>query len=167
MADTTIGIPRSMLYFRYKELWETFFHELNCKIILSPPTNRQILADGVNLSIDENCLPVKIYYGHINYLKDKVDYIFVPRIVTLHKDEQSCNKFMALYDNVANIFDGIKLLEYTVDVKNGETEFMGFLKAGLRIRKNPFKVILAYWKARKNYQEAKILQIKKQKKQLL
>lgn len=155
MNQITIGIPRSLLYFRYRYLWETFFQELNCKIILSPPTNKEILNDGLVLSIDENCLPVKVYLGHIKYLQNKADYIFVPRIVTLHKNEQSCNKFMALYDNVASIFHNIPLLEYTVDVRSGESEFMGFFKMGLRINRNPLRVIRAYLKATNVYQETK------------
>ena len=99
-----IGIPRALLFFRYHVLWDIFFSQLGCKVILSPATNRQILADGVNLAIDENCLPVKLLLGHINYLKDKADYILVPRLVTLAKHEESCNKFMGLYDIATNIF---------------------------------------------------------------
>lgn len=164
MKNITIGIPRSLLYFRYHQLWQAFFQELNCKIVISPPTNRQIFNDGINLSVDENCLSVKVYLGHINYLKDKADYILVPRIVTVYKNEQSCRKFSALYDNIVNTFKNIKLIEYTVDVENGETEFIGFFKAGLKINKNPFKVISAYIKAKNRHKEFNNQMIKDQKK---
>jgi len=49
----TIGIPRALFYYKYQYLWEVFFNELDCRIVLSEPSNKQILADGINFSIDE------------------------------------------------------------------------------------------------------------------
>ena len=59
----TIGLPRAMLYYRYKDLWETFFKELNCDIITSEETSKKTLTDGINLSIDESCLPFKYIWA--------------------------------------------------------------------------------------------------------
>lgn len=163
-TDVTIGIPRSLLFFRYGQFWQTFFQKLNCKFILSPPTNREILLNGINLAIDENCLPVKILLGHIDYLKDKADYIFVPRVVTLSKKEESCNKFMALYDIAANIFRDVKFIEYSVSERDNETQFMAYFKLGMKISRNPLKVINAYYSAKKLLEVSKFEELKKQKK---
>lgn len=75
----TIGIPRAMLYYRYKTLWETFFRQLGCDVIISGQTNKKILNDGIKYSIDESCLPSKIFMGHVYSLIGKCDYILVPR----------------------------------------------------------------------------------------
>ena len=59
----TIGIPKAFYYYRYGELWRTFFRTLGCEVILSPDTNKQFLTEGSKYSIDEGCLSMKIYLG--------------------------------------------------------------------------------------------------------
>lgn len=162
----TIGIPRALLFFRYQIFWETFLTRLGCKIVYSPPTNRQILLSGINLAIDENCLPVKILLGHIDYLKDKADYILIPRIVTLSKKEESCNKFMALYDIASNIFTDVKFIDYSISERDNETQFMAYFKLGMKISNNPIRIIKAYNLAKKRFEANNIDQIKQQKEML-
>ena len=87
-----VGIPRAFLYYRYYILWKTFFEGLGCTLILSPITNNDIIDDGKNLSVDEACLPSKIYLGHIKYLSNKCDYILIPRICNYGKKNRVCMK---------------------------------------------------------------------------
>lgn len=144
-----IGIPRALLYYKYQVFWKRFFEKLNCEVLISPETNREIMNRGVNLAVDESCLSLKIFLGHVNYLKDKVDYIFLPHIVSVQRGERICVKLMALYDIAVNTFENIKVIEYTVDVDNFKTEFLGFMRLGWRFNKNPFAILRAYFSARK------------------
>lgn len=144
-----IGIPRAFLYFKYQYLWQTFFTELNCQVILSPETNQEILKDGLEHSIDESCLSAKIYMGHLSNLRGKADYVLVPRLVNFGKDEEVCTKFNALYDITRNTFEDLKLLSYNVDRINHERELKGFMKMGRELGKNPLQVLNAYLKAKK------------------
>ena len=89
-----IGIPRGMLYYEYNVMWEDFFRKLGLEVIVSPKTNKDILNSGIERCVDEACLPVKIFHGHVEYLKDKVDYIFIPRIMSIHKKEYGCPKHL-------------------------------------------------------------------------
>lgn len=164
--EIKIGIPRAFLYFKYKYLWEIFFAELNCKVILSPDTNKRILKDGVDNSIDESCLSAKIYMGHLSYLRGKVDYILVPRIVSFGKNEEVCTKFNAMYDIVRNTFKDINLLSYNVDMNNNESEFKGFMKMGKELGKNSVLVLRAYLKA-KTIQKKKELQLAEEQERLI
>lgn len=150
-----IGIPRAFLYFKYKYLWETFFNELKCEILISPETNKQILKNGVNYSIDESCLSSKIYMGHVYYLIDKVDYILIPRIVSFGQNEVVCTKFNAMYDIVNNTFKNVKLLDYNIDVIENQNEFKAFMQMGKVLGKNSITVFKAYLKAKEvqNYHE--------------
>lgn len=93
-----IGIPRALLYYHYFPLWETFWRNLGVEIEVSPPTNKQILDLGVEAAVPEACLPVKVYYGHILTLAQKVDYLFVPRLISSQKGTYICPKFMGLPD---------------------------------------------------------------------
>lgn len=153
--DIIIGIPRAFLYFKYKYLWETFFKELKCEILISPETNKQILKDGINNSIDESCLSAKIYMGHVYFLINKVDYILIPRVVNFGDNEVVCVKFNAMYDIVNNTFKNVKLLDYNINVKEKQSEFRGFMKMGKVLGKDSITVLKAYLKAKRiqNYYE--------------
>src|SRR5690554_4585301 len=101
-----IGIPRALYYYRYYPLWETFFKSLGLEVIVSDPTTKKSLDFGVSAVVDGICLPVKVYLGHIQNLKEKnVDYLFVPYIISVEKEEYICPKFMGLPDLVASSID--------------------------------------------------------------
>ena len=143
-----LGIPRAFLYYRNYILWKTFFEGLGCTLILSSITNKNIIEEGQTLSVDESCLPSKIYLGHIKFLSDKCDYILVPRICNYGKGNRVCMKFNGIYDVVHNIFPNINILNYNIDNLKLKYEFFGFLKMGFKIRKNIFKIIYYYIKGK-------------------
>jgi len=101
-----IGIPRALSYFEYYPLWYTFFRNLDCEVVLSPPTNRWIIDEGMRLSVEGTCLPVKTFFGHLAALQGlDTDYLFVPRLVGIRRGEYICPKFMGLPDMVKNCFN--------------------------------------------------------------
>lgn len=164
-----VGIPRAFLYFKYHVLWETFLEELDIEYIVSPETNKEIIREGTNYAIDETCLSSKIYLGHVKYLIDKCDYIFVPRIATLGGTKDIvCSKFQAIYDVVKNTFreDNLKLLYYSIDILNKETELKAFLKLGKFLGKNKAQVLKAYYIAKQAEKTTKLLELNEQKKLL-
>lgn len=164
-----VGIPRAFLYFKYRVLWETFLEELDIDYIVSPETNKEIIREGTNCAIDETCLSSKIYLGHVKYLIDKCDYIFVPRIATLGGTKDIvCSKFQAIYDVVKNTFreDNLKLLYYSIDILNKETELKAFLKLGKFLGKNKAQVLKAYYIAKQAEKTTKLLELNEQKKLL-
>ena len=119
-----IGIPRALLYHQYGRMWETFLEDLDCQVILSPETTKDLLTRGELLSIDEACLSSKIFMGHAEWLIGRCDCIFVPRIANFGEDGIMCTKFEALYDLVANTFREQKpsLLDCEIDEKQGKKE---------------------------------------------
>ena len=139
-----IGIPRGFLYYRNYILWKNFFEGIGCTLILSPVTNKTIIDDGKNLSVDESCLPSKIYMGHIKYLSDKCDYILIPRICNYGKGNRVCMKFNGIYDVVRNVFPDIKILDYNIDHVKFRYEMFGFIKIGFKLNRNLFKIIYSY-----------------------
>ncbi len=131
-----IGMARALLYHKYHVFWEEFLKGLGVEVVISPETNKEIMNKGVNLVVDESCLSVKIYLGHVDYLKDKVDYLFMPRIVTLYKKEEMCVKFLAINDIVRNTFSNIKILEYTIDKNNFRHNFLGMMNIARKLKIN-------------------------------
>lgn len=149
MNKKTIGIPKSFLYYRYHILWEYFFKNIGCNVIISKDTTKETIELGKNYSIDESCLSSKIYMGHIASLQNKCDYILIPRIDNYGKGEKVCVKFNATYDLVNNLFDNYQILDYNIEKTKHYSEFIGLIKLGLKLNKNPFKVLKSYYLAKK------------------
>lgn len=144
-----IGIPRAFLYYRNYVLWKNFFEGLGCNIVLSPFTNKEIIDNGKNYSVDESCLASKIYLGHVHYLSDKCDYILVPRICNYGAEKRVCMKFNGIFDVVCNLFPNVNILNYDIDYLNSKYEIFGFIKMGFKITKNIFKIIYCYFSSKK------------------
>lgn len=147
MNKIKIGIPSTLLYYKYKTLWLNFFDYLGCEIIESPPTDKSILERGIKYSLDESCMAMKIYMGHVDYLIDKCDCILIPRLECIEKGEKLCTNFSALYDLVRNTFD-IKILNYNVDVARHMTEEKAILEMGRNLGFNVKKILDAYYYAK-------------------
>jgi predicted nucleotide-binding protein (sugar kinase/HSP70/actin superfamily) len=111
----TIGLPKGLFYFDHHILWEHFFIDLGCSVVTSRDTNRDIMDYGVKFCSNETCLPVKVFHGHVYYLKNIVDYIFIPRYTSVYKNEYTCPKFCGLPDMVIfNLKRQVKVLEIKI-----------------------------------------------------
>jgi predicted nucleotide-binding protein (sugar kinase/HSP70/actin superfamily) len=116
-----IGIPRSLFYYKHRQLWTIFFDELGQEVVLSPPTNRILLEAAVRYGEDESCLAVKLAFGHIWYLLDKCDAVFAPAYYGLEPGRYSCPKFLGVPDISKSIF-GDKPSFLRCEVDDGEFE---------------------------------------------
>lgn len=111
-----IGIPRGLLYYHYGEVWQKFLRELGAEVIVSGETSKKTLNHGSVL--DEVCLPVKAYFGHAYEISHDVDYLFVPRIVSVAKGQYACPEMIGLPDMLrSNIANLPKLIEITVNFR--------------------------------------------------
>ncbi|QCX34554.1 2-hydroxyglutaryl-CoA dehydratase [Caloramator sp. E03] len=105
-----IGIPKGLLYYRYYPFIESFFYELGCEIVTSGDTNKEILDGGVKYCVDEACLPIKVFHGHVLSIKDKCDMLFIPRIMRLYKNEFICPKFCGLPEMIKHSIPNLPLI---------------------------------------------------------
>lgn len=158
-----IGIPKAMLYYKYHVLWETFFTELGCEVVLSKNTNKNILDIGINYSIDESCLASKIFMGHVFSLIGNCDYIFIPRFCSFKGKDVTCVKFNALYDICINVFNDINLITYDIDYIKGKNELAGFISMGKKLGYSYIKSLRSYLIANKKFNEHYESKVKIQK----
>jgi predicted nucleotide-binding protein (sugar kinase/HSP70/actin superfamily) len=163
-----IGIPKALLYYKYAQLWEGYLSSLDIEYIVSPATDREILSLGQSYAVDEACLSSKIYLGHVAWLKDRCDAVFVPRIGRIGKAGTVCTKFQAVYDLVENTFrgEGLKLLHYNIDLGQQENELSAFLKLGAQLGKRKPQCLYAYWTAKQAEKAAQMIAADEQKRQL-
>lgn len=153
MQKIKIGIPRALLYYKYGNLWTNFFQNLGCDVIISPVTNKEIIDQGNKLIVDEACLSLKIFMGHVWYLQDKCDYVFIPRIACVTKNEKLCTNFLAIYDLVKNTFPNLKILNFNYDKQLDQEQHDGYLKIGKQLDYSYLKSFASYTKALAKQQE--------------
>jgi len=168
-----IGIPRSLFYYYFSDLWISFFKYLNIDVVVSPKTNKEILDLGIKYSQDEMCLSLKNYIGHVMYLKDKCDYMLIPRIDNYGLDNQTCTNFIAIYDIINNL-DNLSILNYNINLRGKETELKGLVSIckKLGISKNKVEEAYVYAKVVSNrLKKEKVLnnlkKLKSNKKKIL
>lgn len=147
-----VGIPRALFYYYYGDFWINFFSKLGISYIISPETNREIKELGNKYSVDEMCLSLKNYIGHVAYLSDKCDYILVPRIDNYGLLEQTCTNFLACYDILNNIFD-TKIIDYNISYDNGDTEKRAFINLGKKLGKSYMESRSSYYYALYRYRK--------------
>ncbi len=147
-----IGIPRALLYHKYNVMWETFFSELGIETIVSGQTTREVFDCGLKYCLDEVCLPVKTFYGHILSLKDKVDAIFIPQVISIEKRKTkfsfTCPKMIGLPDMIRATFPKLNVLSIKIDEQK-RPEILSYVFLGLKLSNNIFHIIKAYIRARK------------------
>jgi predicted nucleotide-binding protein (sugar kinase/HSP70/actin superfamily) len=127
-----VGIPRGLLYFRYQPLWGTFFSHLGVKIRVSQPTERSSFDNAQSLTRSDLCLPVKVFLEHVSKLKDAVDFLLLPRVISVSPDAYMCPKILGLTDMARNVFVDLPvLLTPRVNAKLPKPE--GFAEACLEL----------------------------------
>ena len=116
-----------MFYYLNGDITLVFFKKLGIDVVISPKTTKKMIEDGMKYAPDEMCLSMKNYIGHVTYLKDKCDYILVPRIDNFYTFNQTCTNFLAARDIVNSIFD-VNVLDYNIDLNNKDTLKKGMFK---------------------------------------
>lgn len=110
-----VGIPHGLFYYYYYPLWKTFFTDLGADVVASSNTNRLIMDAGIETAVDETCLPLKVYFGHVRELsKQNLDYIFIPRLVSIEPRSYICPKFMGVPDMIKAAFPELPTVIDTV-----------------------------------------------------
>lgn len=151
--DVHVGIPRAMLYHEFGNLWTDFFQNLGIPVTISNETNQQILDRGTMLAIDESCLPLKIYLGHVESLLPKCTHIFIPRIAGYHPGFFLCAKFAGLPDIVRNTFNisSGQLIAPNIENKSLVTELKAIHTTCQALGVSKTSGYLAYQQAKKSW----------------
>ena len=143
-----IGIPKGLLYYKYSPFFETFFSELGCEIVTSGLTSKEIVNEGVKYCVDEACLPIKVFHGHVAYLKDKCDLLLVPRIMSIREREFICPKFCGLPEMVGNSIPDLPLITKAPIYVSDEEKLYNWAKeTGALVTKNRAKIKRAFYSA--------------------
>ncbi|MGI6734131.1 MAG: acyl-CoA dehydratase activase-related protein [Anaerovoracaceae bacterium] len=105
-----IGIPEALLFQRYEPFVRAFFDNLEVDAVYSGPSNRDILERGIRYCVDEACLPIKIFQGHVSKLQEECDKVIVPRLMKCEFGDSICPKFAGLPELVGKGRMGGKII---------------------------------------------------------
>jgi len=173
MKQIKIGLVNGLNYYDYKDLINNFLNELHISYITSNKTTKKTIENGKKLLVDECCLSLKIFFGHICDLKDKCDYILVIRSPSIERDEFMCINFYALYDLANNIFPD-KIIDLNIDLNHNINLKKSFINLGKKLGFNQKKCSCAFDKAynmdlkNRDYKYNEVLQLlKSSKKKIL
>lgn len=150
-----VGYPATLSYFSYYPFWRAFLEELKHDLLLSPPSSRRILDLGVLETVSDACVPIKLAHGHALALASRVDFLLVPRFVSVRRKATFCPKFLGLPDMLRATLDGLPpLLDNRIDLAKGRGELRRVCgKIGARLGAGYFAVGRAYRKARRCQRE--------------
>ncbi len=130
----TVGIPKSLLYWKQPFFWEIFFESLGFKVLLSPKTNTDIVEAGVKVSDPETCFSNKVYFGHLLWLDGKCDLIFIPRLKANEEKLEYCPKFFGIPD-LSKLLIKTPILTETFDTRR-ESFDKDLTKIGKKLKKS-------------------------------
>ncbi|MGB9629247.1 MAG: acyl-CoA dehydratase activase-related protein [Thermodesulfobacteriota bacterium] len=150
-----IGIPRALLYYRYFPLWLTFFKELGFEVVVSKPSHREIVEEGFRYADEDNCIPIKMAFGHALTLRDRVDFLFVPRLLSLDRKSCFCPRTAGLPEMLRYSIPHLPpILDPYVDERHqGSSLSSSFFEMAKRLGINSKKAKVALKKAIRAYQE--------------
>ncbi|TYP54271.1 acyl-CoA dehydratase activase-related protein [Thermosediminibacter litoriperuensis] len=157
-----IGIPRALLYYNYYPFWKIFFESLGHEVVLSSPTNKKILKDGLESTVDDACLPVKVFHGHVIDLINTVDAVFIPRIISVESGEFICPKFLGLPDMIRNSVAGLpRIIDCELSLYRNKTGFMEHaIRVGRLLGNSTQEALRAYLLASSKYNSYKKFRVK-------
>ncbi len=126
-----IGIPRALMFYRYFPLWKTFFEGLGWGV----KTSEGVRQREKIVYFEDSCLPMKLLVTHAVQLKEEVDHLFIPRLVSIHRSYIMCPKFRGAPDIVRLATERkVSVIDETIDLrKGGVSFFQSFLEIGKKL----------------------------------
>jgi predicted nucleotide-binding protein (sugar kinase/HSP70/actin superfamily) len=146
-----IGIPRALMFYRYLPLWHTFFERLGWRVVISDGARQKEKI----IYFEDSCLPMKLLVTHAVRLKDKVDHLFIPRLVSIHRTYIMCPKFRGAPDIVRIATEGnVSIIDETVDLRKGGISLLrSFLNIGEKLGASRQESKRAFREAEKSFSE--------------
>lgn len=137
-----VGFPATLHLMEDLPFWTRFFHELNIPLFTSEGY-KDSLKTGKKIAGAEFCAPIDSMYGHVAYLAEKCEYVFMPvylesRIKPERTERYFCyyTQFSASLAYLEGVRDSRKLVspmvnftksnEHNVKLLLGSLKQMGF-----------------------------------------
>lgn len=153
----TIGIPDALHLGEDLEFWRHFFDALSIKTITSKGY-ADAIKEGKKITGAEYCAPLTELHGHVGYLLDKADYVFLPFYLEDKQKTKDIRRQYCYYTQyapslVASVFTQEKerilmpLVKYLYKGSHAKVQLYRMMKTISRRRVSLLDVSTAYNKA--------------------
>ena len=151
-----IGLPQGLLNYQYGIVCERFLHELGAEVVISGDTTKATLDYGSVL--DEVCLPVKVYFGHVCELYKEVDYLFSPRLISVSAGQYTCPKIIGMPDMLrSNIKNLPPIIDVNVNLRqNQRSLYQAIVSIGHILGRGPIPSLYAWYCAWKYQRQQRL-----------
>ncbi|MGP8153058.1 MAG: acyl-CoA dehydratase activase, partial [Smithella sp.] len=95
-----IGIPNALYLAEEMPLWKHFFATLGVETVTSENLKNAIKT-GKKLAGAEFCAPMNAFFGNVQYIADKCDYIFLPFYLEAAKQKDEDFRYYCYYTQFA------------------------------------------------------------------
>jgi predicted CoA-substrate-specific enzyme activase len=92
----TIGIPEALHMYEDVPMWKYFFDQLSIKTMTSEPCTEAV-KEGKRMAGAEFCAPMTALHGHVTYLLDRADYVFLPFYLEKKPEEKNIRRQFCYY----------------------------------------------------------------------
>lgn len=124
-----LGIPRGFFYYEYIMFLRMLFCNTGVELLEGEENSEEILRRGIDFSVDEACIPVKLFIGQTKKLCEISDQVLVPRMMKDYGGRWLCPKLLGLPELLKGIPEQEKLLVTEPLYFNHEKSVTGAWKA--------------------------------------
>ncbi len=154
----TIGIPAALHMYEDLPMWKYFFDQLSIKTMTSEPYTEAV-KEGKRIAGAEFCAPMTALHGHVKYLLDRADYVFLPFYLEKKAEEKNIRRQFCYYTQfssslVSNILsedDGnrflMPLVNYLYNPLHTKVQLYNMMKPLINHNISYFDVSTAYDRA--------------------
>ncbi len=94
-ARGSVGIPMALSTHARLPFWKTYFESLGFEAVISSPSRKKLIDEGIASTVAEPCFPIQAAHGHIADLARKdVDFLFIPNLVNEEGGEEAPGSFI-------------------------------------------------------------------------
>jgi len=136
--DVIIGLPYALHLVEEYPLWQRFFNELSIKT-LSSENYKDAIREGKKIAGAEFCAPMSAIHGHVRYLSEKADYVFLPNYLEADEGTKDERRNYCYYTQYVPT-----VVTYSLDEGSQYKILSPALKtiqSGMYMRKELFKMI--------------------------
>jgi len=142
-----VGLPRGLLYYQYGSVWEKFLQALGTEVVVTGDTTKTTINCGS--ALDEVCLPVKAYFGHVCQVYRQVDTLFIPRVISVAAGQYTCPKIIGMPDMIRN---NVRNLPPVIDVNinlrsSNRGLYQAIVEAGRALGRSAIPSLHAWYQA--------------------
>ena len=99
-AEVTVGIPAALYLYEDLECWRRFFDRLGIRTVTSEKC-LDAVKTGKQYAGAEFCAPIAALHGHVEYLLDRADYIFMPYYLDNREKNTTARRQYCYYSQFA------------------------------------------------------------------